>query len=110
MRVKDTGKVVIVHVEDNLDQSNCLELQSRVISLIAHGRRDIVINLAGARYVNSAGIGVLVFISNLLKRYNRKLKLTALQPNVAAIIKTTHLDEMWEVYEDLDQAVASLGS
>ena len=107
MKTKDLGKGAVVYVEDNLDWFNCSELRSQVIALIARDKKDIVINLARANYVDSSGIGILVFISNLLQRYNRTLKLTALQPTVMAIINTSRLNEVWQVYESVEQAVAS---
>jgi anti-anti-sigma factor len=109
MKVKDVGKGTVVSLENNLDSHNCSELRSQVISLVAQGKKDIIINLSGSKYMDSSGIGVLVFLSNLLKRYDRTLKLTGLQPNVMAIIKTAHLEEVWDLYESLDQAVAGLG-
>ena len=109
MEIKYLGKVAIVSVEDNLDQFNCSELRSLVISIIAQGKMDIVIDLAGAKYVDSSGIDVLIFFSNLFKRYARTLKLTGLQPNPMIVIKKARLDEVWEIYQSLDKAVASLG-
>jgi anti-sigma B factor antagonist len=102
-KVKDIEGGTEVCVECNLDRFNCSKLRSQVISLIAQGKRNIVISLAGAEYIDSSGLGVLVFLSNLLKRHSRTLKLTALQPTAMAVIKAVHLDEMWEIYESPDR-------
>ena len=109
MKIKVMEKMTVVYIEKNLDGANCSELRSQVISLIAEDKRDIVINMAGAKYTNSFGLGVLIFLTKIFRRYNRNLKLTSIQPNVMTIVETSSLDQLWEIYEIEDQVVASFG-
>ena len=115
MKIKDLGKVAVVNVKDKLNWFNCSELKSQVILLMAQNRKDIVINLAKAKYIDSSGIHALFFLSDLLKRHARTLKLTGLQSSTMPGISTsfpsislkTGLYEVCEVFEDLEEAVAS---
>ena len=115
MKIKDLGKVAVVCVNDKLNWFNCSELKSQFILLMAQNRKDIVINLAKAKYIDSSGMHTLFFLSDLLKRHGRTLKLTGLHSGTMPGVSTsfpslslrTGLYEVCEVFENLDEAVAS---
>ena len=118
MEITDLGKVAVVYVRDNLDWFSISELRSKVITLMAQERKDIVLDLAEAKYIDSYGIGVLVFLTELLRRHARTLKFTGMRPSTIAMIERSHpslplrksLEDVWEIYDNLGQAVASVGS
>lgn len=106
MRTKEIGRAVVIYVEEDLNQFNCTELRFQAISLISKGKSNIVIDMSGAKYIDSTGMSVITFLSDLLlKRHDRKLKLVDLQPNPRAMIKAIQLDEVFEIYDSLDQAI-----
>ena len=80
------------------------ELHLYLKELIADQHR-LVLNLRGVRYLDSAGMGMLIGIYVSAIRDGGHLKLVGLSPKVRRVLKTARLLHLFEVFEFEEQAV-----
>ncbi len=80
-------------------------LRDAIRRLITEGKRDILLNFAGIKYVDSSGIGELVSALVALNREEGHLKLTNLTERVEEVMTLSSLRSLFEIYRDESQAV-----
>ena len=68
--------------------------------LIAEGRVEIVMNLAGVRYVDSSGLGEMVAALLAARRAGGQVALLGLSSNVREVFEMTRLVEVFDIYAD----------
>ena len=68
--------------------------------LIAAGRADILLNLAGVRYVDSSGLGEMVAALLAARRAGGKVALLSLPPKVREVFEMTRLVQVFDIYAD----------
>jgi len=69
----------------------------------------LVLNGAHLEYVSSATLGKLMTLSRLISQAGGELKLCALEPQFHDILRTTRLNEVFEIYDNDEAALASFG-
>ncbi|MCX4242538.1 STAS domain-containing protein [Paraliomyxa miuraensis] len=65
------------------------------------------IDLAGVTYIDSSGVGELVGAYTTAANQGGQLKLAAISIKVVDVLRMTHLIQVFETYDTVDEAVAS---
>ena len=68
---------------------------------------NVVLNGANLEYVSSATLGKLMTLSRLVIEAEGQLKLCCLEPQFHDILRTTRLNEVFEIHDDEEMALAS---
>jgi len=68
---------------------------------------NVVLNGAHLEYVSSATLGKLMTLSRLVTEAGGSLKLCSLEPQFHDVLRTTRLNEVFEIYDDEQTALAS---
>lgn len=71
---------------------------------------NMVLNGAHLEYVSSAHLGKLLTLSRLITQADGQLKLCSLEPQFHDILRTTRLNEIFELYDNEEAALASFVS
>lgn len=104
------GNVVVVEVSgDALDASNVQQFRADV-SRSVDGQNEIVLDLAGVKFVDSSGIGALLSVLRKTNALSGDVKLCNLQPNVKSLFELVRMTRLFETFDSADEAVASFGS
>ena len=85
-------------------------LRAAVHEALEAGARNILLELEAVSTVDSSGIGEMVNAFTTVDERGGKLKLVSLPPKVADILQITQLIQVFEVYDDLPEALASFNS
>jgi anti-anti-sigma factor len=72
------------------------------------GRSRLVLDLGGVEFIDSSAIGKLVMLNRKARLANGGLALCCLEPDVARILATMHLDDLFQVWANADEAIQSL--
>ena len=84
-------------------------LKERISNLIQQGHRNLLLNLEGVPYVDSAGLGEIVRTYTTVSRQGGKLKLVNLTKRITDLLAITKLLTVFETYESEAEAVKSFG-
>ncbi len=85
-------------------------LRGAVLEALDAGARNILVNLGGVSTIDSSGIGELVSAFTTVSNRGGKLKLVHLPPKVNDILQITQLITVFEVHDDMSEAIASFGA
>lgn len=103
-----SGDVMILDLKGKLTLGEGDELlKDKVNSLIQQGYRQLLLNLEGVPYVDSAGLGEIVRTYTTVSRQGGKLKLLNLTKRIEDLLSITKLLTVFETFETEQEAVKS---
>jgi len=108
IEVRSQSDVKIIKLRGRLNLGEAVDRMRQTFDdLIAAGESRFVVDLKEVAMIDSSGIGLLVRCLTEAKQHSGTLKL--LNPSKFAVqtLKMTGLFKLFEVFGDLDQAVAS---
>ena len=84
-------------------------LREQVKSLLASGKKKVVLNMSNVTYIDSAGLGTLVAAHHSARTQGASLKLSNLGQKFQEILQVTKLLTVFDVYDSEAAAVRSFG-
>jgi anti-sigma B factor antagonist len=90
------------------EESN--SLRERVKNLISEGKKKIVLNMANVRYIDSAGLGILVGAHVSAKNQGAALHLSNLGNKFHDVLQLTRVLTVFSVYDTEAEAIRSFES
>jgi anti-sigma B factor antagonist len=105
---KEIDGVSVVALDGRIvlgEESN--QLREQVKTLIAEGKKKIVLNMANVKYIDSAGLGILVAAHVSAKNQGAALHLCNLGDKFHDVLQLTRLLTVFSVYESEAEAVRS---
>jgi anti-anti-sigma factor len=70
----------------------------------------IVVDLSRSTYIDSAGVAALILAMEEVEAYGGKLFLSGLQETLRLIFETSRLDRTFQIFPDVDAALAASGA
>jgi len=111
INVRETGDVVILDLAGPITLGESLAvLRDEVKELLDSGQKNILLNLAGVRYIDSSGLGQLVGSYATVTNHGGKLKLLNLDKKVNELMQVTKLLTVFEAYTSETAALRSFSS
>ena len=105
------GKVAIVKVTGDitLNKGGDVLLKDKVQSLIQQDQKNILLDLSGVSYVDSAGLGELVQAYATTKNRGGALKLLSVTKRLKDLLVVTKLLTVFDTFDAEADALASFG-
>ena len=105
---RDAGSTTVVDLGGRivLGDGSAL-LRQTIRALLDEDRHNILINLADVDYIDSSGIGELVYAYTSVKNRGGELKLVHLTKKVRDLLQITKLYTVFDVYTDEPTALRS---
>ena len=85
-------------------------LKDKINSLLAAGKKKLLLNLEGVPYIDSAGLGEVVRTYTTVSRQGGSLKLLNLTKRIEDLLSITKLLTVFETFDTEADAVASFGA
>jgi anti-sigma B factor antagonist len=109
-RVAGTVVIVTVKGDITLNEGGDMILKDKIRSLLQQGHRQILIDLGGVSYVDSAGLGQLVQVYATARNAGGTLKLLNLTKRLHQLMIVTRLLTVFESFDSEGEAIASFGA
>ena len=112
LNTRQIDDVIVVDVAGWItDGEGAIALRDTLRALNHQGRAKILLNLAGASYIDSTGIGVLVRDGyTATTSSGGQFKLLGLSRGIKKSLKITNLYTVFDVYTDETSAISSFAS
>jgi anti-sigma B factor antagonist len=109
---REVGEVTVVTVngEITLAKEGDVALRDAIVSLLAQGRRKLVLNLAGVTYVDSAGLGQLVQTQTKASGSGARMKVASPGARVLTLLKVAKLLPLFDIHDSEAAAIESLNA
>ncbi|HXN25423.1 MAG TPA: STAS domain-containing protein [Candidatus Dormibacteraeota bacterium] len=105
---RDVNGVSVVSLDGRIvlgEESN--SLREKVKSLLAAGKKKIVLNMSNVTYIDSAGLGTLVASHHSAKTQGSGLRLSNLGAKFQEVLQVTKLLTVFEVFDSETAAIQS---
>ena len=99
----------VIELGGEVDLYTAPEFKERMVELIESGKKQIVVDLSKATFIDSTTLGVLVGGVKRLRPTGGSLALVCTDQNITKIFEITGLDRVFTIYPSRDEAVSKLG-
>ena len=106
---KRIGDVSVWAIDGGLDATTHDEFLADMQHILDAGEKKVVLDCSRLSYVSSLSLGTFVRVHNRFKKAGAALKFANLQSNVADIIHFARLDDIFDLYPTLDDALRAFG-
>ena len=110
-KTRQVGNVSIVDLNGKITLGeNTIVLRDAMNGLLGDGQKNIIVNMAGVSYVDSAGLGELVGKYTTATNQGGAIKLLHLQSKMKDLLQITKLHTIFPVFDDEKEAIASFAA
>ncbi len=71
---------------------------------------NVVVDLAAVRHMNSSGLGMLIGSLTSVRQAGGDLRLAGASERIKTLLAVTRLDDLFQSFDSLDEAIASFAS
>ncbi len=104
---QDYNDVTVVELGGEFVEEYCKVFQDTMTELVNRQISGIVLDMSKVPFIDSSGLGMLLWLRDYCHENKSQLKLAALDDNIRKILEITRLDGKLDCYEELSQAVKS---
>lgn len=103
------GVGVVLPVDGDVDVATAPLLRQRLDSLLDNGPSEVVVDLSAVGFLDSSGLGALVWGLKKAKARGGWVRLVVVEPRVRRMFELTGLDRSFQIFDTvfLAQAVGS---
>jgi anti-sigma B factor antagonist len=110
-KTRNIGNVAILDLNGKITLGeNTGILRDELSSLLAQGHKNILLNMGGVSYVDSAGLGELVGAYTTATNQGGSVKLLNLQGKMKDLMQITKLHTIFSIFEDEQAAISSFSA
>lgn len=102
---KAKDKIYIIDVAGEMDLYNSYKLKDLIMKMVEKKIEMLIINLQEVEYIDSSGIGALIYICSTLKKAGSKLFITNIHGSVKKVVELTKLGGFFPMTNSLEEAI-----
>lgn len=94
------GVYTAVKINDTrIDVQNASDFKKYLLNLISEGNTTLIVDLKRVAFIDSSGLGALVYALREAKMKNGDVKVSNLKAQVQSIFKVTRLNKIFEIVD-----------
>ncbi len=105
LKIRKTGTNYIIDVNGEMDLYNSYKLKELVMKMLEKKVERFIINLENVDYIDSSGIGALIYICSTIKKQGYKLVITNIHGSVKKVIELTKLMGYFPIMNSIEEAI-----
>jgi len=107
IRTQDYNDVTVVELQGDLDSDSAELFQNAITDIIAKRKAGIVLDMSAVGFIDSQGLEQLLWVRDCCSQSKRELRLAGLDETLAKILEVTRLENEFDHYAELAEAVKS---
>lgn len=107
IRTQDYNNVTVVELQGELDGDSAEMLRDNINDIIAASKTGIVLDMSSVGFIDSQGLEELLWVRDYCNENKRGIRLAGLDENCAKILEITRLENEFDRYAELSEAVKS---
>ncbi|MEX0737687.1 MAG: STAS domain-containing protein [Bacteroidota bacterium] len=108
LKIKDVKSVTLIELKGNvMGGPDASSLNEELHKLIDGGKKNIVVDLGGVKFMNSSGLGMLIGALTTVRNAGGQLKLARASEKIESLLIVTKLITVFEHFEKVDEAIGS---
>ena len=111
VKERQAGDVTILDLSGEVRiGEGAISLRDSIRNLADSGKRKVLLNLAGVKYIDSSGVGELIANYTTISRQGGQLKLLNLTDRIQNLLVITKLLTVFDSYDNEAEALKSFSS
>jgi anti-sigma B factor antagonist len=108
LKIRKSADIYIIDVNGEMDLYNSYKLKELVMKMLEKKIQKFIINMENVEYIDSSGIGALIYICSTIKKLSLKLLITNVRGSVKKVIELTKLMGYFPITGSVVEAVKEL--
>lgn len=104
------GRWAVMRVAGEIDMATAPRLRQHVQTVAADKPDGLVLDLDRVDFIDSTGLGVMVGAARRMRMIDSGFRIVCSQKHLNELFHITRLDEVFDLYESLDDALATVQS
>jgi anti-sigma B factor antagonist len=96
----------VLPLKGEIDLHVCLSVTTSLNGIIEKKPERLVVDLSGVTYIDSSGFAALIQAMQKVEAYGGKFRLAGLQETVRWIFEMSRLDQVFQIFPDVDAAMS----
>ena len=105
LKIRKNGEIYIIDVNGEMDLYNSYKLKELVMKMLEKNVKNFIINLEQVDYIDSSGIGALIYICYTMKKMNLKFAISNVHGSVKKVIELTKLMGYFPIANSVEEAL-----
>ena len=97
LEAKNTDEFLVLYPKGDLDVYNTKKFKEKSIQLYEKDKKDILFDCKDLEYLDSTGLGSLIYILKEVEKNDNKIVIENLNPQIMKLFKITKLEDMFEI-------------
>lgn len=113
MQIRERKRVGDVHIwtlDGGIDDTTHDLFINEMQAILNRGEKKVVLDLRHLSYISSMGLGTLLRVHGRFNTAGARLKFANLHTAVGTLLRITHLDGIFDLYNTVDDAVRSFAA
>jgi len=108
IKVNERYEAVVVEIKGNvMGGDDTKEFNELLHKLIDEGKKNLVVDLAEVKFMNSSGLGMMIGGLTTMKKAGGNMKLARITEKIESLLIITKLITIFEFYDNIEDAVKS---
>ncbi len=95
--LKTDDSTTILVEDDRIDIQNADELREILLDQVYNGNTELLVDLQKVDFIDSSGLGALVYGLREARRYNGSIGVSGLSGHVSSMFSITGLNKIFEI-------------
>jgi len=101
------GGILVRFTKRRILSENVIEQIRQEMQALLAPERLMLLDMSNVEYLSSAAIGILINIHRMLHKSTGKLTLCGIPEKIGDLFRICKLDRLFEIYPDLESALAA---
>ncbi|MFI3257415.1 MAG: STAS domain-containing protein [Spirochaetales bacterium] len=106
LKIRKAGENYIIDVDGEMDLYNSHKLKELVAKMVEKNVKNFIINLETVSYIDSSGIGALIYICSDIRKRNLRLAMANIRGSVKRVVELTKLTDFFPITNTVEEAIA----
>jgi len=107
LRTQDYNNVTVVELQGDLDDDFVETLKNTITNVITANKTGLVLDMSKVAFIDSRGLEELLWARDYCNENKRGMRLAGLDENCSKILEVTRLENEFDCYAELSEAVKS---
>ncbi|MEQ2401419.1 STAS domain-containing protein [Peptoniphilus hominis (ex Hitch et al. 2025)] len=94
---KNTDEFLVLYPKGELDVYNTKKFKEKSLKIYEKDKKDILFDCIDLEYLDSTGLGSLIFILKEIEKDGHKIVIENLNNSILKLFKITKLEDMFEI-------------
>jgi anti-sigma B factor antagonist len=105
LKIRKIADNYIIDVNGEMDLYNSYKLKELISRMLEKKVAHYIINLENVDYIDSSGIGALIYICSTIKKLSLKLAIANIHGSVKKVIELTRLMGYFPIVNNIEEAL-----